>query len=931
MKVCILLSGIFTCATIGMATTHLSTFSTTGCEIVWQYYRQTCEWDTGSVHLGIKNTADQAISISQLKVNGKALAWPESLPDPRDEIEASTKRKRWYFPTNIKAGDVMWFRFSRKEIPPGGMTELIVKFQKPPQRPVELEIETANGEVTQTMVEPKVLPVSITSITFSDNLSTVYIYVKNRGEQTQCLESVEINGQDKTADSTIVGRLIYPGRSGCIVVPECSDIAKGDHVYTKVKTKDGTVVGNSIRAFSCFIVPGQPTGIKFKGFTDNQYGQLDLVARESLQKQPTFQGQEMITFWTNQGFIKYGIMAFGELADCARVHCQPSEVEYLGKYRPEDPHYVQAKVRYIREALAPRPLFPETEVHHSLMSDSLQGLLSPVEMRLRVYYMISRGAKGIFYRGRLEDKSTAYQLKMLKTELGRIERELAMLKPLLRIGEYVEDFATSFEPLVEPCILLCGDKATIVILLNHDRQMSWPKNEMYLGTSFWIEPKPDHFEVSVNIPPEVQIKRVFEVGGRWSQPDFNVENGNCRFDVDGIVDTRIFVLSFGDHTRDDLIAQGFQTTTQEEVRLDKDDDMSNVDVLMGKIDVLIEEFVNAETSGFARSPWDPVVLAELRPDTNGPDIQFEEKQYFFDQLPPEGKWHWHNFYYRNTGKLPLEVTSLEKSDSIKVEILKPVLLPGERGYVRIGFVPFGQKMHSRILLKSNDDNEKQICLEIGGSVHPILRAVPEHLHFAVDLLSKEVMRKTIRLIDNGKGDLKIQSVKTSSDCISCDLAPITSDKVTVKSHADIFGGEYVQREFLLVTSVKKGSVRKSTCESLTVFTDKGDTLQIPVTLQVLNPIKCRPARLFFGTVKGRESKVLKISSRGLPFKVDTIDCDDVKIKTHISELEAQKLYEVAVTLRPGKHKGMVRGEIKILINCKDQQYSIPVPYFALIQ
>lgn len=454
---------------------------------------------------------------------------------------------------------------------------------------------------------------------------------------------------------------------------------------------------------------------------------------------------------------------------------------------------------------------------------------------------------------------------------------------------------------------------------------------MYLGTSFWIEPKPDHFEVSVNIPREVKVNQVFEIGDNWSEPDFYIENQCCRLNVNGIVETRIFVLGLGDHPRNDLIAQGFRSTPQEEVSLDKEDDMSNVDVLMGKIDVLIEEFENAETSGFARSPWDPVLLGELRPDTKGPDIQFEEKQYFFDQLPPDGKLHWHNFYYRNTGKLPLEVALLEKSDIIEVEIPKPVLSPGEKGYVRVGFMPFGQKMHSRILLKSNDDNEKQICLEIGGGVRPNLRAVPRHLYFTVDPFSKEVMKKTIHLIDNGKVDLKIQSVKTSSDCISCDLAPITRDRITVKSHADIFGGEYVQREFLLVTSVKKGSVRKSRCESLTVVTDKGDTLQIPVTLQVVSPIKYNPTRLFFGTVKGRESKVLKISSRGLPFKVDTIDCDDVKIKTHISEFEAQKLYEVAVTLRPGKHKGMVRGEIKILINCKDQQYSITVPYFALVQ
>jgi len=659
------------------------TGSNFGLVTQWCYFRNSVYRDGGSIRIGLKNKSDRAQKVSSVFVNGKELHVVEE-PNRQEAQKTWQKNGGKYIPSNTKSGDVMWHWLTRKEIPAGEMTELIIKFYRPPIKPMPIRISTNAGELNLT-IEPKIAKAGISSVLFSKDRTKVFVYVENRSHEAIELKNIWLDGVEKTRKVRFIAPTITSGSRGCLVLALAKPIPKGRRIYLTVGTKSGLKTGCSIRAFSHFSVAEMWKGLikspaKFdwdglnssKQYTKYPYYKLDVVGYEIIanRSNPDYlKPDQLMYYWSNQGFIKTGVWAFGELVDGARLHLQPCETEYIGAYHSTDHHYVQAKMRFIRNAISPNPVFPQTEVAHALMCYNHQSFLLPKEMRLRVYYMMSRGAKGVLYRctsGKL--KPTPEERKALEDEMATLSEELLILRPYLRIAEFVDGMAKTSEPLVEAASLMCGDKGLVILLLNHDRQQSWPKNEMYLGKSFWIEPKPDPITITANIPEPIKPKRVLEISGKnvFYIP-FKYQNGKLVFSVDGIKTTRQYlVLSEGERVSDD---------------------------------------------------WLFALPAQNPKKTSGPDVQFNEKQYFWDTVSPNAKIS-HDFAVKNVGNAPLKLTIKECPSGVNVHLPNKILAPGKSDAVGISCRPNPKesKGHIVVWLGTNDSNEPKVRLELGGTL-----------------------------------------------------------------------------------------------------------------------------------------------------------------------------------------------------------------------
>jgi len=383
-------------------------------EVQYAFFRKAVFNDPGSVHVGIRNHGSEECSVLGLRLAGRPLFEPEAdlvggIPEAFLGEGAAPARK-----PEMPQGDVMWFDVSHPILKPGGLSEVIVKFTRTPTEPVRVAVVPVEGEALDVEIEPVPPPYRVSAVTFGRDYREAYLYVENMGTDPLAVTGARVDGGVANRPPRIVNPELEPGDKACVCIAFDKPLARGEWVFLVPETSAGSEVGVAVRAFSCFPIERERGSVvqpgaffDWDGFDDRRpfvsspYGRLDMVAHEAVRNRqdPEYaRTTQMLTYWSNQGFIKQGVMAFGELVDGVCVHCQPGAVEYLGAYNDLDKHFTQAKVRFIRDACAPHPLYPQTEVGHAMMSSDYRGLLNPDELRLRVYYVVGRGAKGILYR-----------------------------------------------------------------------------------------------------------------------------------------------------------------------------------------------------------------------------------------------------------------------------------------------------------------------------------------------------------------------------------------------------------------------------------------------------------------------------------------------------------------------------------------------------
>lgn len=877
-------------------------------KIYWNYFRKITESDGGSYHICLKNDIYQTYQIEDVYLDGKKLKLAE-------EGEKIDQTKHWnYFPKGTKEGDALWYYLTETRIPPDGFSELIIKFAKAPIREGHVEVRTKENQKVHVTLRPETIPLTISYVGFSESFTKAFIYVQNNGILPLTIESVEIDGI-KYQDSDRKGyALILPGDKRCFSNVLSKPLRQGKRIYVKIRTKEGFIQGVSVRAFNNFPILSEGGGLENVTFDDdglnykmatsdyqNLHYQFDIVGSRIIKNKdnPNYiQKNQILYFLSNQGLIKYSVLFFGELVDCFKLHPQPSEVAYLGRFNKRDFHYCQAKTRYAKEAVEPHPLYVICETAHAY--GVYDKGMEPEEVRMRVYYMISRGAKGLFYRLGYLGREGKEHDGAIRKEVAKVNDELKLLKSLLKIGDNVDGIATTTEPLVEAATILGGDRGMVVILFNHDRSFAWPKSEMVSRKPFFIVPNEDNFIVKILLPNGVKVKDMYEVGGGWIKPKYTIKDNQLKFLIGGIDTTRQFVIDFG---------YGLYN-----LDTDRNGVIDMVEVMNKPLWRINKEF-----------PDLPVIYPAEKPD-----IQFIEKQYFFGTVDLHKEVIRHRFEFKNAGQTVLKIGESEKvPDGLKVTIPDREIEPDKTGEVDVEYTPEKEgKVDLEFLVSTNDPNEPEIKLQIGGIVKKELTYYPENLVF--DQIKGQ---KDVTVVDNKDGSLEITKVNVSSPEITYELE--STSKTVIESYADVFGGERIVKTHKITINADLTKLVNKTDQFIEIETNNlhYPVLKIPIIIPRNIFVKIIPERFFFGFIK----KGSKVSRKVMlqPAQNDKFELIEVNNPWEFITVEKVQLdkghgYGLIATIDSTAPVGILQGSIKVHTNLPEQSI-IEIPVCGMVR
>ena len=167
--------------------------------------------------------------------------------------------------------------------------------------------------------------------------------------------------------------------------------------------------------------------------------------REVCPKHPTFIAID--NTWRPANYFVYG-----ELADIMAPHWYGSEIRHCAGQSAQ-----------VKRAVEPRPAY------YTPWLDSRKRPQTADDMRLRAYYPISEGMKGlIYYSWKFAATMTPDKGVELRAAMTEMHKELQAVGPLLIKGELLP-IASSNRSDLKLSAFLCGDEAVVLMVINENR------------------------------------------------------------------------------------------------------------------------------------------------------------------------------------------------------------------------------------------------------------------------------------------------------------------------------------------------------------------------------------------------------------------------------------------------------------------------------
>lgn len=203
----------------------------------------------GSVHVYIRNTTAQPITIDDVMLEGISLKRAIAFNTDRkykkvayagsiffsDMSEADRK-------TLLEAGEPIWCKIEPRTIAPSATGEITIRLRRAPSTSLQLAVKTSAGDESLTVpmnAEPR-----IEGISFSDGLDQVYLYVRHSGKAVTVL----MDGVDVTAVSTI-GHDPKLDMTPVVIKPK-SPLVRGSYHCFQVAYDDSTTAIAGIRTYA---------------------------------------------------------------------------------------------------------------------------------------------------------------------------------------------------------------------------------------------------------------------------------------------------------------------------------------------------------------------------------------------------------------------------------------------------------------------------------------------------------------------------------------------------------------------------------------------------------------------------------------------------------------------------------------------------------
>ncbi|MBA7494658.1 hypothetical protein ES702_05235 [subsurface metagenome] len=533
--------------------------------IDYAYFRKLSEFDNGTIHLFLKNKSDKPVTVTKVFLDW--IAFP-----PSEGLGSAFTVKAGQATDETDDSRVVWYRALPNPIPPGRISDVMVKCASPLEAPRSIGVETNDGQMYSRVIQPVNNPLRITYVGFNDELSEVYIYLENSGKKELKVNTVFLDGKDVTQFSLKPWETISPRQKRCIIVKLEEPLRQGEYIAVKVSSEDGTAAEAVVRVFFFFPISLEGGSMQAELFSDieifdipypedktkvalyaqngatkqayhildcpaHAHGKKSTAAEKIFMRADTCRNADPYhpTYIHICRYIfEKNFFVFGETADIILTNPH----QYFAssdKLLEENEHPTQWITALAKRGCEPRPLYTVTVVGKNSPYFTSR-FPSPEEERLLVYYEISRGAKGILYRawGWPNGKPPNSELGM---EVKKINGELQVLKRFLRVGEPVS-LAEASEERVEASTILSGDKAIVLILINHD-VVYLPERDK---KPFSYKAKHD-FTVTVHVPEWMKIKDVYEVGGNFQHIEYTQNGDDLSLAIEKLDTTRQFVLT----------------------------------------------------------------------------------------------------------------------------------------------------------------------------------------------------------------------------------------------------------------------------------------------------------------------------------------------------------------------------------------------------
>ena len=311
-----------------------------------------------------------------------------------------------------------------------------------------------------------------------------------------------------------------------------------------------------------------------------------------------------------------------------------------------------------------------------------------------------------------------------------------------------------------------------------------------------------------------------------------------------------------------------------------------------------------------------------KPEESGPDLRFDAYTFDFGFLE-EGKQVGHTFAYENKGSEEVVLSKVDTSCGCTQAFLSEEkhIPPGGKGELVVGFDGTGRQggQSETVYVHSNDPISPIVQLTIGGVVKPIRLAISARsLHFGT-VKRRDGAKREIVIRDPGDGSLAVNEVTCDSPSVKVSLARNDKPDLVYRVTADLKPGAPIGE--------LKGKIKVSTNHP------REPVVEIPVAADVIGDVEALPDQFFLGLLKKGQSasKTITLSTTSdKPLVIRKIDSPfDYVTITALPEIRGKK-YSVTATLKDTAPLGLIKGEVVIHTNDRDQK-EIRVPVYALVE
>ena len=163
----------------------------------------------GSIHVFLRNTDQQAVTITDVKLAGVSLKRAIAFSDQR-KFKRVAKAASIYFSDLtqeerdrlISTGEPVWWRVDPQVLSPLATAEVLIRMRRQPKDlTLPIEITTDAGAI-KTPVSLEGIQPRVESISFSPALDQVYLYLR-QPEHGRTPKKIQMDGVNITADCTI--------------------------------------------------------------------------------------------------------------------------------------------------------------------------------------------------------------------------------------------------------------------------------------------------------------------------------------------------------------------------------------------------------------------------------------------------------------------------------------------------------------------------------------------------------------------------------------------------------------------------------------------------------------------------------------------------------------------------------------------------------